>query len=314
MDLLQSWRGNCDIQILIYESSPDNIDIREISKVTDYVVAYSCKGNCTLREEKEQNKKLILAAEGLTGDKADVKRVCKQVMNKVASKRVISKQETMVLLADLALTMCTETVTPVSISRSKRVRADSDEPPKKRSKNDEKFLEVYMKRPLAHIEYSLHAYFHFVKNQASGDMLSKHQIPHFMGVQGYPCFPVSQAYAKQVLLVYKPWYGDYPKFTDWKQEFDEFINSKHCPASARMTYDRVMQRHFDKTKFCEPKSHEPKYSLDNADPDDANDLLLVGLNGHSDGDDHESHLLKNLERGINYEWDTDPSVSDLVGY
>ena len=59
-DILRVWRGNCDIQILIYNSSPDNLDTSEIARVTDYVVAYSCKGNKTLTEEREQNRNLIL--------------------------------------------------------------------------------------------------------------------------------------------------------------------------------------------------------------------------------------------------------------
>ena len=59
--LLQSWRGNCDIQVLIYNSDPSNPDLSEIARLTDYIVSYSCKGNCTLKEEKEQTKKLIEA-------------------------------------------------------------------------------------------------------------------------------------------------------------------------------------------------------------------------------------------------------------
>lgn len=59
--LLQSWRGNCDVQLLVYNSDPKKPDIKEIAKVTDYVVSYSCKGNVTLKEEREQTKKLIMA-------------------------------------------------------------------------------------------------------------------------------------------------------------------------------------------------------------------------------------------------------------
>lgn len=59
-DLLQSWRGNCDVQILVYNCDPMRPDISEIAKVTDYVVAYSCKGNATLKEEREQTKKMAL--------------------------------------------------------------------------------------------------------------------------------------------------------------------------------------------------------------------------------------------------------------
>lgn len=58
-DLLRSWRGNCDVQIIVYNCDPKKPDVAEIARVTDYVVAYSCKGNSTIAEEREQMKKLI---------------------------------------------------------------------------------------------------------------------------------------------------------------------------------------------------------------------------------------------------------------
>ena len=61
MDILQSWRANCDLQILIYSSDPDHPDPDDIARVTDYVVGYACKGNKTLKEERELTKKLVLA-------------------------------------------------------------------------------------------------------------------------------------------------------------------------------------------------------------------------------------------------------------
>lgn len=60
LDLLQSWRGNCDMSILIYDSSPKNPNLNEIARVTDYVVSYACKGNTTIKEEREQNRKMVL--------------------------------------------------------------------------------------------------------------------------------------------------------------------------------------------------------------------------------------------------------------
>jgi hypothetical protein len=35
-------------------------DASEIAKVTDYVVAYACKGNCTMALEKKQIRQIIL--------------------------------------------------------------------------------------------------------------------------------------------------------------------------------------------------------------------------------------------------------------
>lgn len=61
MSLLQSWRGNCDIQLMVYNCDPKYPNVSEIARVTDYVVAYACKGNSTVKEEREQNRRLIMA-------------------------------------------------------------------------------------------------------------------------------------------------------------------------------------------------------------------------------------------------------------
>lgn len=58
-DMLHSWRANCDLQVMIYESDPDCPDLNEIARVTDYVVGYACKGGSTAQEEKEQIKSFI---------------------------------------------------------------------------------------------------------------------------------------------------------------------------------------------------------------------------------------------------------------
>jgi len=60
MFALQSWRANCDIQVLIYDTDPAHPDPSEISKVTDYVVAYACKGNATLAVERKHVKDFTL--------------------------------------------------------------------------------------------------------------------------------------------------------------------------------------------------------------------------------------------------------------
>ena len=60
INLLQSWRANCDIQIILYESDPNVVDPLEISQITDYIVTYSCKGHETLKDEQEQMKTMIL--------------------------------------------------------------------------------------------------------------------------------------------------------------------------------------------------------------------------------------------------------------
>lgn len=57
---LRAWRGNCDVRVLLYSSSSGHIDPEEIANVTDYVVAYACKGNETIAVERETLKDFIL--------------------------------------------------------------------------------------------------------------------------------------------------------------------------------------------------------------------------------------------------------------
>ena len=302
MDLLQSWRGNCDVQILVYDSDPHNVDVTEISRVTDYVVAYATKGNCSLREEREQNRKLILASEAYSGDRSDVKRVCKQVMNKAASKRIISKQEAMVLLANLDLTGCSETVENVSISQSTKLQSKAD----RSVYVDGKFITQYQHRDVKYHGMSLCQYFEHVKN-SKRTRSRKHIIPHFIGVQGYPCFPVSESYARHVLIVHKPWHGKYPSGRQWIKEFHQFIHSPHSPIQAKLTYERVMQRHYSKTTFCEPTTHKPDHSKNPISDQDLQDLLLVGLNA-PDEQEHDVAMLKKIDRGLDYKWSKQPMV------
>ena len=57
--LLRLWRANCDVQLLIYKSDPHNPDVYEVSKVTDYVVSYACKGNSTTATEIQVMNSLV---------------------------------------------------------------------------------------------------------------------------------------------------------------------------------------------------------------------------------------------------------------
>jgi hypothetical protein len=61
LDVLAAWRANCDMQLILYNSDPDHPDPEDVAKVTDYVVAYACKGNASLAEEKSQMKSIIMA-------------------------------------------------------------------------------------------------------------------------------------------------------------------------------------------------------------------------------------------------------------
>ena len=57
--LLKSWRANCHINLLIYESDPDDPSDKEINNVSEYVVNYTGKAKNTRTQEKNMIFSLI---------------------------------------------------------------------------------------------------------------------------------------------------------------------------------------------------------------------------------------------------------------
>ena len=72
---MQAWRANVDIQILRYHSPPHDIDPKDVSRVTNYIVSYACKGCETTVEERKGMTGIINAANEEEGDARDVKRL-----------------------------------------------------------------------------------------------------------------------------------------------------------------------------------------------------------------------------------------------
>jgi hypothetical protein len=287
--LLQAWRGNCDVQILIYESHPDDFDPCEVSKVTDYVVAYSCKGGTSYREETEMNKHIILKAEEVTGDSQDLKSLCRHLANKASSSRLVSKAEASVLLGGLDLVVCSDLIDSVSISNNVRISHEGSQ-----NKN---FLWQYAHRNNDLERCSLHDFYSIFRSCQHG---KKPYIPHYIGVKGQPTYPVSEAYARQVLTIYKPW-RVYPTSDNWKVDFEQFIRSPECPMSAKLTYKRVLQRFFDGTKFAETTAKsQPAGDANEVSQGDQEILALAGLS-LSDGSlqNLDFHSIKR-GRGMNF--------------
>lgn len=305
--MLQSWRANCDIQVLVYNGDPKNPDISEIAKITDYVVSYSCKGNVTLKEERQQTKQLVLAAEDISGNREEIQRIAKQAMNKSAAKRLISKQEAMVLLAELPLTQCTESIETVSINNSTQLRVSAS------TSRDKRITSEYAKRPASMENMSLHAYFvkdrnhNPAKKRRNGD---KYIIPNFTGLSGTPTYPVTESYARHSMIVYCPW-RTYPSGMEWIKEFDRFVNSPTCPTSCRIAYERVMQRHYDKMTGYEPKSKSGDHTMNVVDIEDLAIITLAGSKDRAEFD-ADTLMLKSLERGLEYKWDQEPQVSRFI--
>jgi hypothetical protein len=297
--LIQSWRANCDLQILIYESNPDNFDVREISKVTDYVVAYTSKGSTTYKEEVEMNKRIILATDETTGDSAELKSLCKHLSNKASSSRLISKPEAVVMLGNLDLTICSDHIEMISLSNNAKLTMEGH------THHKGNVLSQYANRNPCYEGMSLHQFYPILRQQRKPSAKGI-CIPHYVGVKGMPVYPVSQGYARHVLLVYQPW-RVYPNMKDWKYAFHQFINSAHCPISAKLTYNRVLQRHYDGTKMVEPISNNLTTAATEISEQDKEVLVLAGLGGLPEEIVHGLDF-DLINRGKDFNWGKQPKV------
>ena len=112
---------------------------------------------------------------------------------------------------------------------------------------------------------------------------------------------------KHTLFVYRSW-RKYPKDLKWIDEFNAFINSNECPASAKMPYEREMARYCAKIAMYEMKSSSVDHSNNPIAEDDAEILTMFGLQT-SDMPDYDLALMKNLDKGLLFECDKTPKVS-----
>src|SRR5687767_12979890 len=247
--LLQGWRANCDIQVLLYECDPLHPNPDEIARVTDYIVAYASKGNETILAEKQQMKALILGSQDVTGSTNDVKRVARKLLNKTTKDKVIFKQECMCHLAKLPLYLCSESFETVSISGEYRLCTSGE------AKSS--FLSKYANRDTDWSHMSLYQYFHFRKNSATSRQGYNRKciIPHFVGASSTPAYPPTEGYAKSVLILHVPWkntFNEPGESRNYIEEFECFLNSSSCPDSVKIGYERAKARYQQNKQFVEP--------------------------------------------------------------
>ena len=150
---------------------------------------------------------------------------------------------------------------------------------------------------------SLHQFFH---NQRNNDKTKQLILPNFVGLSGTPCYPVTSEYARHSLIVHSPW-RIYPSHIDWISEFNQFINSSRAPISAKLTYQRVVQRYIDKMTHYEAKAHEVDHSSNPVSEEDQDIMYLAGLKGNDEFDSDDAIFLS-LEKGCDFEWDKSPKV------
>jgi hypothetical protein len=92
--LSQVWRGNVDVNNLLYQLDPNNPNHEDIVSCTDYVVGYQMKGAQTLAIERKNMKYLVMNMEYLHLDNMGMYRTVKTLLNRasVYRNRSILKQ------------------------------------------------------------------------------------------------------------------------------------------------------------------------------------------------------------------------------
>jgi hypothetical protein len=240
MFLAQGWRANCDLQILQYDSDPANPLPEDVGRVTDYIVAYQCKGNETYFQERKKMTDLILHAKEKDGSKGDLRTLARQLLNCSVKSRVISKQECMCLLIGLNLYDCSETIETVSISGEYKL-GDGNV--------NTTVLSKYAGRVHSLRDLSMNQFFFHQKVNSN-----KRCIPHYVGGSCDPVFPATEGYARSVLIRFRPWIKIFRTKDDkslYVPQFLEFLESEGCPDGVKVAYARVKARHEDGKTYVE---------------------------------------------------------------
>jgi hypothetical protein len=295
--LAYGWRANCDVQMLIYESNPDCPDPGDVTRVTDYIVAYACKGVESLTEEREQTKSLILSAKEDAIGKQDVQRVARKALNRSLGEKLVSKQEAMVQLARLDLFLCSEMITSVSLSGYYKLGTAGE--------GSTTVLAKYARRDLSREtvqNQSLHSF--FLDTEGWHDKQKKYTIPHFTGASCTPVYPPTTDYARAVLLTHQPWHRKFiVDDRDFLSEFWDFIQSPLCPSIVKVPFFQVYMRHLSKKSYVEPTSNAEGISYEEFSQDIPDDLALaVTLVSNLSGDAASDNEGYEFDYGVDHDW------------
>ena len=238
-----------------------------------------------------------------TGTETDTLRLARKLLNRAMAARVISQQEVMVELGCLPLVICSETIQPISISLNKKATGNAD-------RTTRTFVEQYGTRNRIHHHLSLKDYFDLQWNKTKTKKGTT--IPHFIGGSTYSTYPITEAYARSMLYIYKPWSKMNPiPDKNYKKQFETFLEQDDCPVELKI----INQREKERQQHRQPTSRDGEGDYQNApDTEDTpiNDILhLAGLFNRSMDEQGELHGTK-VNKGLHYKWDRRVSLSEDI--
>jgi len=135
-------------------------------------------------------------------------------------------------------------------------------------------------------------------------------IPHFIGGSGQPCYPVTENYARSVLLIHKPWCPGNMSGIDGDviAKFTSFLISTKCPACVKISFERVKARYITKMSHYEAVSGKMVDDGDEIDDNNLDDFTKDILSSVGSLAAKANGCVKTdagyvFDRGIDHKWD-----------
>jgi len=288
--MLQSWRANCDVALIVYDNDPVKLNAGDIARISGYVVSYATKGNKSYQSERDSIAALIEnAGTDFAGDqKGEVLRLSRKIMNMFITSRVVSKAEASVELLSLDLYWCTESMRHVNLSGFRRLKEKGEsgsdnvavyasrKERENMSMND--FLNTLSAKKRIKIPMTASDLYRIRPLQP--ELRPEIIIP--TGLNGNPVFPVSSSYARTVLLLHKPWSKSKPLAFESEgavtlfPEFYQFLKSDLCPINVRLGYASAKEKYDRGLRFLEvTNDNQISPSNDENDVDDPDFVMYV---------------------------------------
>ncbi len=309
--MLQSWRANCDIALLIYTQNPLKINEKDIAAISGYVTSYCTKGNATHSAEVETISTMILSMnnEFAEGEKISTIRAVRKILNALNSHRIISKAECSCDILKLPLYKCTEQFRTIPLNYYTKIQS-----------NNNNILTKYAKRT-TNLDMNLHDYFYMVNKPAkkqqkdenrlfNTNLKTKQVIAHPTGLQNCPSFPITWQYAKAALILYKPWHSRRKLLCDSIQvkrntagtiigEYYSFLEGKICPTELKLEFEIAKESYERslKKRLCAHNEDEVTHASSNNITAEAKELIEAQNIFQNQYEEY------GFDRGLEYAWD-----------
>ena len=301
--LVRSNRANGDVSLILMRKNQMYPDADELRQICGYVVDYATKCTETESDTRKSLKQLIMTEKENISDSLDMKRVATRCMNQLHRDKVIGKQEADCLMGGLDLYSCSETIETISISNMMSIDAHGNV-------TEKKDLTNYKNRKDA-IELDMTFYDWLIYKKSNKNKGKSIVIPHFVGGDTRTTFPITEEYARHVLMCYKPWKGDFEtiigKTESCVTQYNQWLESDKCPKIVKIKHAQAQEA--EEAKAKNDRMNEPlaDNTIREIDPND-NDI---------DQDTRDACNLYNtmfytpeknelwdeqLDLGVNYDW------------